>query len=64
MNGEPKTVRELWLWIKGELEGISYKIESLQKQPDNVGKWLVRLSQFGIFFLQAVLLYLMLRSKK
>ena len=44
MNGNiPETVKELYLWINGKIDSIESKIEEIQKSPDNMGKWLVRI---------------------
>jgi hypothetical protein len=31
-NGEPRTVRELYIYVKGEFEGMHTKIESIKDE--------------------------------
>jgi hypothetical protein len=62
-NGEPQTVKELFYWIKGKFELIEERIDKISSRPDDMGKWIVRLTQVGIFLLQILLFYYMIRSK-
>jgi len=56
MNGEPKTVRELYFYVREKLENIQKEIITLKDRPDDIGKWLVRAAVLGTLVLQAILL--------
>jgi hypothetical protein len=53
-NGEPKTVRELYFYVKGKFDiiedkiedkfdDIEKKIDKVMKMPSNTGKWIIRI---------------------
>ncbi|GAG91533.1 unnamed protein product [marine sediment metagenome] len=61
-NGIPESIRELYFFCKEKFENLEQKFITLQTNPDNFGKWVMRVL-IGINSI-AVILYIFYKVYK
>ena len=61
-NGEPRTVRELYIWIKQKFINLEDKIIAIAEKPDNMGKWIVRIAVILNTILVGISIYISMKK--